>query len=149
MPPWGATRRRYGTGCALPAAVAGAYESSGRIRVVRVEAYAYLDDVTVAADDISPGTVEVVPFLERELTARDVHLNPGKRVALVPKGHVPTPEEMSLLAGVGVRIADETGIKVIGVPVGSDEFEIKSAIGIAGDGGAQQFARMLPRMPDK
>ena len=46
--------------------VCEAYESQG------VEAYAYLDDVTVAADDISPGTVGVVLFLERELTAKIV-----------------------------------------------------------------------------
>ena len=57
----------------------------------------------------------VVPFLEGELTARGIHLNPGKTVALAPKGHVPTPEERSLLAGVSVRIADEGGIKVVGV----------------------------------
>ena len=94
-------------------------------------------------------TVEVVPFLERELTARGINLNPGKTDALAPKGHVPTPEEIWLLSGVGARIADEGGIKVVGVPVGSDEFAIESAIGIARDGGAEQLARMLPRMPDK
>ena len=72
-----------------------------------VEAYAYLDDITIAAheispgtvgaaDEISPGTMGVVPFLEGELTARGIHLNPGKTVALAPKGHVPTPEDVSL-----------------------------------------------------
>ena len=89
-----------------------------------VETYAHLDDITIAADEILPGTVGVVPFLERELTARDIHLNPGKTIAFAPKGHVLTPEEISLLAGVGVRIAYERGIKVVGVPVGSDEFAI-------------------------
>ena len=98
-----------------------------------VETYAHLDDITIAADEILPGTVGVVPFLERELTARDIHLNPGKTIAFAPKGHVPTPEEISLLAGVGVRIAYERGIKVVGVPVGSDEFAIESAIGIVRD----------------
>ena len=34
------------------------YESQG------VETYAYLDDINIAADEISPGTVGVVPFLE-------------------------------------------------------------------------------------
>ena len=94
-----------------------------------VEAYAYLD-ITIAAHDTSPGTVGMVPFLERELAARGIHLNPGKTVALVPKGNVPAPEEISILAGAGVRIADEEGIKVVGVPVGTDEFVIKSSIGI-------------------
>ena len=63
------------------------YESQG------VEAYAYLDDITIAADKISTGTVGVVPFLERELIARGIHLGPGKTVSLAPKGHVLTPEE--------------------------------------------------------
>ena len=76
-------------------------------------------------------------FLQRELTARGIHLNLGKTVALVPKGHVSTPEEISLLAGVGVRIADEGGIQVVGVPVGTDEFGIESVIGIVRDGGAE------------
>lgn len=80
---------------------------------------------------------EGLPFLERELTARGIHLNPRKTVALAPKGHVPTPEAISLLAGVGARIADDGGIKVVGVPVGTDEFAIESAIGIVrvGEGG--------------
>ena len=47
------------------------YKSQG------IEAYAYLDGIAIAAHEISPGTVGVVPFLERELTARGVHLNPG------------------------------------------------------------------------
>ena len=95
-----------------------------------VETYAYLDDITIAAHEISPGTVGVVPFLERELTARGIQLNLGKTVALAPKGLVPTPEELSLLARVGVRIADEGAIKVVEVPVGNVEFAIESAVDI-------------------
>ena len=72
-----------------------------------------------------------------------------KTVAFCPKGHVPTPEDISRLVGVGVRIADGGGIKVVGVPVGTDEFAAESAIGIVRDGGAEQLARMLPRMPGK
>ena len=59
----------------------------------RVKIHAYLDDITIAADEMSPGTVGVVPFLERELIARGIHLGPGKTVSLAPKGHVLTPEE--------------------------------------------------------
>ena len=87
------------------------YETQG------TETYAYLDDITITADEISLGTVGVVPFLERELTAKDIHLTPGKTVALAPKGHVPTPEEISLLAGVDVRIADEGGQRWLGYPL--------------------------------
>ena len=107
----------------------GEHESQG------VESYAYPDDITIATDEISPGTVEVVPFLDKELTARGIHLDTCKTVALAPKGHVPTPEEISILAGVGVHIADEGGMKMVGVPVGSDEFAIESAIGIVRDRG--------------
>ena len=59
------------------------------------------------------------------MTPRGIHLSPGMTVALAPKRHVPTPEDISLLAGVGVRMADAGGIKVVGVPVGSDEFAIE------------------------
>ena len=91
-----------------------------------------------------------MPFLERELTARAINLNSTNKVALAPKGHVPAPEETLRLAGeVGVRIAGEGGIKVIWVPVGTDEFAIESTMGIVRDGGAEQLARMLPRVPDK
>lgn len=56
------------------ARVRGANESQG------VDAYAHLDSNTIAAYQISPLTVGVVPFLELELTARDTpaHLNPGQ-----------------------------------------------------------------------
>ena len=88
MLPWGATRRHYGTGPVLPAATAGAYEGSGGVRVAGVKAYAYLED-TIASHEISPGTVGVVPFRERELTTRGLHFNPSKTVALAPRDTCP------------------------------------------------------------
>ena len=36
---------------------------------------------------------------------------------------------------------------MVGVPFGTDEFAIESAIRIVRDGGMEQLARMLPRMP--
>ena len=44
----------------VPTRVRKEYESQG------VEAYAYFDDITIAADEISPGTLGVVPFIRRE-----------------------------------------------------------------------------------
>ena len=99
-----------------------------------MEAYAFVD-ITIAADEISSGKVGVVPSLERELAARGIYLNPGKTITLAPKAHVPTPEDVSLLAGVGVLIAEHARIKVVGVPVGSDEFAIESAMESARWGG--------------
>ena len=119
------------------------YESQG------VEAYAYPDDMAVTAGDISLGTMGGVPFLERELTAKGVHLSQGRTVGLTPKGHVPTLEDISPLVGVGVRVADRGRINMAGVPVGTNEFTTESAIGIGRDGRAGQLARKLPGMPDK
>ena len=62
---------------------------------------------------------------------------------------MPTLEEVSLLAEVGVRIADKGGIEVVGVPVSTDEFAIESATGIVREREAEQLARMVPRMPEK
>ena len=38
---------------------------------------------------------------------------------------------------------------MVGVPVGTDEYARESAMKIAHNGGTEQPARMLPRMPDK
>lgn len=78
-----------------------------------------------------------------------MHLSAGKTVVLTPNGHVPTPAEISTLAGFSVRIADEGDIKVVGVSFGTDEFAIESAMGIMRDGGTEQLERMLPGMPHK
>ena len=66
-----------------------------------------------------------------------------------PKGHVPTSEEIVLLEGIDVRITERGGVTVVGVPIGTDEYVMDSAMEIVKNGGADQFARMLPRMPDK
>lgn len=83
------------------------------------------------------------------MIARGIHLNPDKKFALASKAHVHTPGDVTLVARVSVRIADEGRIKVVGVPVGTDEFAIDSTIGIVRDRGAEQLAPMLARMPDK
>ena len=46
-----------------------------------VETYPYLDHITIAAYEISPGPVGVMPFFEKDLTMRGIHLNPGKTIA--------------------------------------------------------------------
>ena len=53
--------------------------------------------------EITPNTVEVVPFLQRELSNIGIAISPSKMVALPPKGHVPTPEQIALLEGIGVK----------------------------------------------
>ena len=92
-----------------------------------VEAFAYLDDISIGMSEITPDTVRVVPFLQHELCKIGITMNPSKTVALPPKGHVPTPEEIALLGGIGVRIAERRGVKVVGVPIDNDAFGVNSA----------------------
>ena len=70
-----------------------------------VEAFVYLDDIGIGMSEITPDSARVVSFIQHELCQIDVAVNPSKTVALPPKGHVPTPEEIALLGGIGVRIA--------------------------------------------
>ena len=99
--------------------------------------------------EITPDTVEVVPCLQRELSNIRIVINPSETVALPPKGHVPTSQQIALLEGIGVSIAERVGVKVVGVPIGTDEYARESAMEIVQNGGAEQLARMLSLMPDK
>ena len=51
-----------------------------------VKAYVYLDDITIVAHEISTGTMGVMSFLERKLTARGINLKPGMTGCAVPEG---------------------------------------------------------------
>ena len=57
-----------------------------------------------------------MPFLQHELCKIGIAMDSSKIVALPPKGHVTTPEEIALLVGIGVCIAGGCGVKVVGVP---------------------------------
>ena len=99
--------------------------------------------------EVTSDTVDVVPFLQRELASIGITMNPSKTVALSPKGHEPSPEEIVLLESVDVRIAERGGVKVVGVPIGTDEYAIEGAMEVAENDGAGQLVRMLLHMPDK
>ena len=99
--------------------------------------------------EVASDTVDVVPFLQRELASIGIAMNPSKTVALPPKGHVPTLQEIALLEGVDVRIAERGGLKVVGVPIGADAYAMESAMEIVENGGVEQLARMLLHMPYK
>ena len=81
--------------------VRGEYESQG------VEAYAYLEDITIAADEISPGTVGVVPVFER-VDSEGHTPQPGQNGCLGPKGTRAHAGRDIALAGVG-RGRDKSG----------------------------------------
>ena len=74
-----------------------------------VEAFAYLDVISIGMMEVTPDAVEVVPILQGELSNIGIAINPCKTVALPPKGHVPSPELIALLEGIGVSIAERGG----------------------------------------
>ena len=102
---------------------------------MRVEVFAYLDDVIIGMVEVKSDTVDVAPFLQRELASIGIAMNPSENVALPPKGHVPTLEEIAPLNGVDVRIAERGGVKGVGVSIGTDAYTIESAMEIVENGG--------------
>ena len=74
-------------------------------------------------------------FPERELSARGIHPSPGKTAAFPPTGHMPTPADVLLWVGVGVRIVDKAVMKGVRIPVNIDEISTESAKGIPRDRG--------------
>ena len=59
-----------------------------------------------------------------------------------------TPIERRLFEDAGLPIAAE-GITVVGIPVGTDAYVEARAMKKITEGGADELARMLARMPDK
>ena len=51
-----------------------------------VEAFAYLDDVIIGMVGVTSDTVDVVPFLQRELASIGIAMNPSKMVSLASEG---------------------------------------------------------------
>ncbi|CAN0596235.1 unnamed protein product, partial [Laminaria digitata] len=85
-----------------------------------VEAFAYMDDVSLGFMGITANTVRAFAFLRRELDDIGIVVSPVKIVALPPKEHAPTVEKISLLESVDVRIADEGRVTVVSVPMGTE-----------------------------
>ena len=114
-----------------------------------MEAFAYIDDVPLGLMGVTANTVRSFAFLRRMLEANGIVVNIAKMVSLPPKGHAPTAKEISRLESVDVRIVDEGGVTVVGVPIGTDEHVLKRASEVVRDGGADRLARCLANMPDK
>ena len=114
-----------------------------------VETSAYMNDVSVGLLRITANTIRAFAFLRRELEDIGIVVNTSKTVALSPKGHAPTAEDISLLESVDVRVADEAGVTVVGVPIGTDEYVLERAREIVEKGDTDHLARCLTNMPDK
>ncbi|CAN0090495.1 unnamed protein product, partial [Laminaria digitata] len=85
-----------------------------------VEAFAYMDDVSLGLMGITANTVRAIAFLLRKLDDIGIVVSHAKTVALPPKGHAPTAEKISLLESVDVRISDEGRATVVSVPIGTE-----------------------------
>ena len=60
-------------------------------------------------------------------------------MALPPKGHAPAVEETALLERIDIRIAEERGVKVVGIPIGTEEY-LERAMGVVTDARADRLA---------
>ena len=119
------------------------------LEIEGVEAFAYMDDVSLGLTRITAETVRAFAFLQRELKEIGIVVNPAKTVVLPPKGYAPTADEISLLESVDVRIAGEGRATVVGVPIGTDEYVLDRVTEVVRDGGADSLARCLASMSDK
>ena len=57
--------------------------------------------------------------------------------------------EISLLAGVDVRVANSDGIVLVGVQVGSESFVKRHGLEVVRKRGVERYAGLLSYMPDK
>ena len=76
-------------------------------------------------------------------------VNTSKTVALPPKSHAPTAEDISLLESVDVRVAGEGGVRVGDVPIGTYEYVLERARERVKEGDTDHLACCLANMPDK
>ena len=90
-----------------------------------VYTFVYIDDGSLRLTGITANTIKAVAFLRRNSEDISVVANTSKSVALPPKGHAPTAEEISLLQSVDVHVAYEGEVTVLGVPIGNDEYVLQ------------------------
>ena len=110
---------------------------------VGVEAFAYMDEVSLSLMVVTANTVRAFAFLRRELEDIDIVVNPTNTMALPPKNHAPTAEEISLLESVDDRIVGEGGVTVVCVPIGTEKCALERAIEVVRDRGADRLALCL------
>ena len=139
----------HGAVNALSGVATGAEAFRRGARGKGIEAFAYMDGVSLCLVGVTINAVRIFAFLRRELDAIGIVVNPAKTVAIPPTGHAPSAEEISLLGSVDVRIADKGGVTVVGVPIGTDGWVLERAMEAVKDGGADRLARCLANMPDK
>ena len=108
-----------------------------------------MDDLSLGLIGITANTISAFAFLRRESEDIGIVVNTPKTVALPPKCHAPTTEEILLLESVDVRLADEGGVAVVHVPIGSVEYALERARETVKERGTDHVARCLANIPDK
>ena len=114
-----------------------------------METFAYMDDLSLGLIGITANTISAFAFLRRESEDIGIVVNTPKTVALPPKCHAPTTEEILLLESVDVRLADEGGVAVVHVPIGSVEYALERARETVKERGTDHLARCLDNKSDK
>ena len=71
-----------------------------------LEAFEYMDDISLGLMGVATNTIRAFAFLRREVEDIGIVVNTAMTVALPPKGHAPTTE-ISLLESVGVHFVDK------------------------------------------
>lgn len=107
-----------------------------------------MDDINLNFKEINEETMQVIPDPVDELEEVGIIVSREKSSALPPPGHDVTPTERRLSDDAGLPIAAE-GITVVGIPIGTDAYVEERAMKKITDGGADELAHMLARMPDK
>lgn len=74
-----------------------------------IEVAAYKGDIGTELLELAAVAVQAVPFLVSELVKMEVVTNDANMEALLPPGEIPITEEVAVLAGVGVGIAEIRG----------------------------------------
>ena len=84
-----------------------------------VEAFAYLDDISIGMIEVTSDTVEAAPFLQPKLASISMAIIPRKTAVIPTKGHISTLDDFIFLEGISVSIAERGGVEVVGVPIGT------------------------------
>ena len=108
-----------------------------------------MGDVQAALVEHTPDAVAVIPKFQEQMKDIGVTVNVVKTAALPPLGYVLTQEELVLLAGVGVSVANTDGPVIVRMSFGSDTFVKRHALVVGREGGVERLGLMLPHISEQ
>ena len=110
----------------------------------------YTDGVLVTRRELTADDFTVISHLRKTLRDKESFSVSQKRSPIL--SHAPPKAEISLLAGVDVRVANVDGIVLVGVQVGSESFVKRHGLEVVRkkrSGKIRSLAFSYPGMPDK